>query len=185
MKAVAEPRLTSRFACPRSQCHQRLGHAGSARRGSDRGPLGKLLSLLWNPQRQARLGHACDYVEAMWLAQAGRLRCRERRPAQRARLRHAVRRGARQQDQVGGQGVEKQGFDEAGNCIVSVDPRYVRPTEVDALLGDPTKARAKLAWRRRTSFRELVAEIVGEDLKSTDRDELVEKHGFSAYDYHE
>jgi GDPmannose 4,6-dehydratase len=52
-------------------------------------------------------------------------------------------------------------------------------------LGDPTKAKAKLGWNPGTSFKELVAEMVREDLKSAERDELVKRHGFSAYDYHE
>jgi len=85
-----------------------------------------------------------------------------------------------------GEGVEEKGYDaETGKCIVQVDPRYFRPTEVETLLGDPTKARQKLGWTPTTSFHELVAEMVREDLKSATRDELVKKHGFAAYDYHE
>jgi GDPmannose 4,6-dehydratase len=56
---------------------------------------------------------------------------------------------------------------------------------VDTLLGDPTKAREKLGWTPKTGFDELVAEMVREDLKSAERDELIEKHGFKAMDYHE
>ena len=59
----------------------------------------------------------------------------------------------------------------------AVDPRYFRPTEVETLLGDPSKAKTKLGWTPRTSFAELVAEMVREDLKSAERDELVKKHG--------
>jgi GDPmannose 4,6-dehydratase len=69
--------------------------------------------------------------------------------------------------------------------IIRVDPRYFRPTEVETLLGDPTKAREKLGWVTKTTFRELVGEMVREDLKNAERDELVKKHGFCAYDYHE
>ncbi len=69
--------------------------------------------------------------------------------------------------------------------IIRIDSRYFRPTEVESLLGDPTKAREKLGWTPKTSFRELVSEMVCEDLRSAERDELVKKHGFSAYDYHE
>jgi GDPmannose 4,6-dehydratase len=69
--------------------------------------------------------------------------------------------------------------------IVAVDPRYFRPTEVETLLGDPGKAKAKLGWTPKISFAELVAEMVREDLKDAERDELVKRHGFSAYDYHE
>jgi GDPmannose 4,6-dehydratase len=69
--------------------------------------------------------------------------------------------------------------------IVVVDPRYFRPTEVDTLLGDPTKAREKLGWVPKISFDELVAEMVREDLNSAERDALVERHGFKSMNYHE
>lgn len=69
--------------------------------------------------------------------------------------------------------------------IVRVDPRYFRPTEVESLLGDPTKARQKLGWEPKISFKELVSEMVREDIKSAERDELVKKHGYPAFDYHE
>ena len=69
--------------------------------------------------------------------------------------------------------------------IVAVDPRYFRPSEVETLLGDPTKAREKLGWTPKTTFAELVSEMVREDLKSAKRDELVKNHGFDAYDYNE
>jgi GDPmannose 4,6-dehydratase len=69
--------------------------------------------------------------------------------------------------------------------VVRVDPRYFRPTEVETLLGDPTKAREKLGWTPKTSFRELVREMVQEDYKSARRDDLVRRHGFDAYDHHE
>ena len=85
-----------------------------------------------------------------------------------------------------GKGVDEKGYDNAtGKCIVQVDPRYFRPTEVETLLGDPTKAHAKLGWKPTTTFHELVSEMVREDLKSAQRDELVKKHGFAAFDYHE
>jgi GDPmannose 4,6-dehydratase len=84
-----------------------------------------------------------------------------------------------------GNGVNEKGYDADGKCIVQVDTRYFRPTEVETLLGDPTKAREKLGWIPKITFRELVAEMVREDLKSAERDELVKKHGFTAYDYHE
>lgn len=84
-----------------------------------------------------------------------------------------------------GEGVDEKGYDASGNCIVEVDPRYFRPTEVETLLGDPSKAKSKLGWVPRTSFASLVAEMVREDLKAAERDELVKKHGFKAMDYHE
>ena len=84
-----------------------------------------------------------------------------------------------------GEGVNETGTDENGRVIVKVDPRYFRPTEVETLLGDPTKAKEKLGWTPKTSFQELVSEMVREDLKSAERDELVKENGYSAYDYHE
>ncbi len=84
-----------------------------------------------------------------------------------------------------GAGVDEKGYDAQGNCIVQVDPRYFRPTEVETLLGDATKAREKLGWTPRTTFAELVAEMVREDLKAAERDELVKKHGFKAFDRNE
>jgi len=82
---------------------------------------------------------------------------------------------------VGGEGSGGEG----DKCIVAVDPRYFRPTEVETLLGDATKAREKLGWTPKISFADLVAEMVREDLKAAERDELVKKHGYKAMDYHE
>jgi len=73
----------------------------------------------------------------------------------------------------------------AGDVIVRVDPRYFRPTEVESLLGDASKARAKLGWSPRIGFDELVTEMVSEDLRAAARDDLVKRHGYTAYDYHE
>jgi GDPmannose 4,6-dehydratase len=85
-----------------------------------------------------------------------------------------------------GAGVDEKGYDAAsGKCIVQVDPRYFRPTEVETLLGDPTKAKEKLGWSPKITFDELVAEMVREDLKSAQRDELIKEHGYQAMDYHE
>jgi GDPmannose 4,6-dehydratase len=72
-----------------------------------------------------------------------------------------------------------------GQKIVAVDARYYRPTEVDTLLGDATKARQKLGWVPKISFAELVREMVAEDLKLAQRDTLVQDAGFRAYNYHE
>ena len=85
-----------------------------------------------------------------------------------------------------GTGVDEKGIDTAtGKCIVAVDPRYFRPTEVETLLGDASKAKSKLGWQPKITFKELVAEMVREDLKAAERDELVKRHGYSAYDRHE
>ncbi len=72
-----------------------------------------------------------------------------------------------------------------GDVIVRVDPRYFRPTEVETLLGDPTKAREKLGWTPKTTLAELVAEMVNADYTSAKRDALVKMAGFKAFDHHE
>jgi GDPmannose 4,6-dehydratase len=74
---------------------------------------------------------------------------------------------------------------QAQKCIVQVDPRYFRPTEVETLLGDAAKARAKLNWTPETSFQQLVKEMVLADFESAKRDELVKRHGYQAMHYHE
>ena len=84
-----------------------------------------------------------------------------------------------------GTGVNEKGYDESGKCIVAVDPRYVRRTEVETLLGDPSKAKAKLGWAPKVRFEALVAEMIREDLRTAERDELIRKHGYNVYDYHE
>ncbi len=83
-----------------------------------------------------------------------------------------------------GEGVGGEGSREE-KCIVAVDPRYFRPTEVETLLGDATKAKEKLGWTPRITFDELVSEMVREDLKSAERDELVKKHGYNILNCHE
>jgi GDPmannose 4,6-dehydratase len=84
-----------------------------------------------------------------------------------------------------GKGVDEKGYDEKGKCIVAVDERYFRPTEVESLLGDASKAKDKLGWAPKTTFSELVSEMIREDLKAAERDELVQKHGYDAYNRHE
>jgi len=84
-----------------------------------------------------------------------------------------------------GDGVDEKGYDIHEKCVVAVDPRYFRPTEVETLLGDPAKAKEKLGWTPKIAFEELVAEMVREDLKSAERDELIKRHGYKSMDYHE
>ena len=72
-----------------------------------------------------------------------------------------------------------------GDVVVKIDPRYFRPTEVETLLGDPSKAKAKLGWTPTTTFDELVREMVSSDYQSAKRDSLVKLAGFQAYDHHE
>jgi GDPmannose 4,6-dehydratase len=78
-----------------------------------------------------------------------------------------------------GSGIDEKGVDqETGAILVSVDPRYFRPTEVEFLQGDATKAKEKLGWVPKTSFVELVKMMVEEDLKTAERDRLCEQHGY-------
>lgn len=85
-----------------------------------------------------------------------------------------------------GQGEDEKGYDaQTGKCIVAVDPKYYRPAEVETLLGDPSKAKQKLGWVPTTSFQELVTEMMREDMKEAQRDELVKQHGFKYFNYHE
>ncbi|MDD2539605.1 MAG: GDP-mannose 4,6-dehydratase [Desulfuromonadaceae bacterium] len=72
-----------------------------------------------------------------------------------------------------------------GDIVTRVDPRYFRPTEVETLLGDPTKAKEKLGWTPKTTFQELVSEMVRGDLEEAKRDELCRSHGFNTFNYHE
>jgi len=85
-----------------------------------------------------------------------------------------------------GSGPDEYAVDENGHVRVRVDPRYFRPAEVSTLLGNPEKARRKLGWKSRTSFAELVAEMVGDDLKLAQRDLLIQKNGYSTmHGFHE
>jgi GDPmannose 4,6-dehydratase len=79
----------------------------------------------------------------------------------------------------------KQASCKVGDVVVRVDPRYFRPTEVETLLGDPSKAKEKLGWVPTTPFEELVREMVEADFESARRDALVRMAGFQAYDHHE
>jgi GDPmannose 4,6-dehydratase len=85
-----------------------------------------------------------------------------------------------------GAGLNEKGYDkESGNLIVKVDPRYFRPTEVDTLLGDSSKAKEKLGWETKINFKSMVNEMMENDLAIARRDDLVKKHGFKVLDYHE
>ncbi|BCK88823.1 GDP-mannose 4,6-dehydratase [Sideroxyarcus emersonii] len=135
-------------------------------------------------------GHAKDYVEMQWMM------LQQDKPEDfviATGVQYSVRdfvNAAAKELGIGvrweGKGVDEKGYDAStGKCIVQVDPRYFRPTEVETLLGDPSKAKQKLGWTPKITFQELVSEMVREDLKSAQRDELVKKHGFAAFDYHE
>ncbi|HAR41208.1 MAG: GDP-mannose 4,6-dehydratase [Nitrospirae bacterium GWC2_57_13] len=134
-------------------------------------------------------GHAKDYVEMQWLmlqqdqpedfviATGKQYSVRDFVTAAASELGMQIR--------WEGSGKEEKGCAADGKYIVEVDPRYFRPTEVETLLGDPRKAKEKLGWEPKITFEELVKEMVREDLKAAERDELVKRHGYSAYDYHE
>lgn len=134
-------------------------------------------------------GHAKDYIEAQWLM------LQQDQPEDfviatgvQYSVRQFVDAAAKElgiQITWQGQGIDETGTDQNGKVIVEIDPRYFRPTEVETLLGDPTKAKEKLGWEPKITFAELVAEMVREDLKSAERDELVKRHGYTAFDYHE
>ena len=134
-------------------------------------------------------GHAKDYVEMQWLM------LQQDKPEDyviatgvQYSVRDFVKAAASELGLMmrwSGSGVEERGYDADGKVVVAVDPRYFRPTEVETLLGDPSKAKAKLGWTPKITFEELVAEMVREDLKSAERDELVRRHGHKTRDFHE
>ena len=134
-------------------------------------------------------GHAKDYVEMQWLMM-------QQDQAEDFVIATGVQYSVRDfvnaaAAEIGikiywkGTGIDEKGYDATEKCIVAVDSRYFRPTEVESLLGDATKAKEKLGWVPKIGFNELVAEMVREDLKAAERDELVKKHGYRAMDYHE
>ena len=133
-------------------------------------------------------GHAKDYVEMQWLM------LQQEKPedfviatGQQYSVRDFVNLAA---EELGisvrweGCGLEEKGYDSNGKCIVAVDSRYFRPSEVETLLGDASKAKKILGWAPKITFKELVAEMAREDLKSAQRDDLVNRHGYQSLDYH-
>jgi len=129
-------------------------------------------------------GHARDFVQAQWLMlQQDQPRDLVIATGVQRSVRDFVNAAAKELGiaiQWRGVGREEKGYDASGACIVAIDPRYLRPTEVDTLLGDASRARELLGWQPKVSFDELVAEMAREDLKSAERDALVERHGYSA-----
>jgi len=145
---------------------------------------------LGNMDAKRDWGHAKDYVEMQWLmlqqdepddfciATGVQFSVRDFVNAAYAHINKTIR--------WEGQGAEEKGYDtETGNCIVAVDKRYFRPTEVETLLGDPTKAKEKLDWVPKITFEEMVHEMMENDLQLAKRDALVKEHGYRAYDYNE
>jgi GDPmannose 4,6-dehydratase len=135
-------------------------------------------------------GHARDYVEAQWLilqqpepedyviATGRQWSVRDFVNAAFAEVGIDL--------EWGGHGVAEKGFEpRTGVVRVEVDPRYFRPTEVETLLGDPTKARTRLGWEPRITLEQMVAEMVREDLKAAERDALLRQQGYKTFEHHE
>ncbi len=134
-------------------------------------------------------GHARDYAEMQWLM------LQQDTPddyviatGEQHSVREFVTMAASKLDMPitwKGKGAEERGFDTNGQCVVAVDPRYFRPTEVDTLLGDPSKAMKKLGWKPVTTFDQLVGEMIASDLEFAKRDALVRKNGYRVLNRHE
>jgi GDPmannose 4,6-dehydratase len=135
-------------------------------------------------------GHARDYVRAQWLM------LQQPTPEDfviATGKQHSVRdfvaaAGARLGMRIDwkGSGVEEEGIDKkTGRTLVRVDPRYFRPTEVESLLGDPSKAQQKLGWVAEITFDQLVTEMVAADLDAAKRDAMISKEGYKIYNQNE
>ena len=134
-------------------------------------------------------GHARDYVEMQWLMlQQDKPQDYVIATGEQHSVREFVQRCATLLEldlTWQGTGLDEKAIDKDGNTVVAVDPRYFRPTEVETLLGDPGKAKRELGWTPRTSFNDLVREMVDSDFKAAQRDALVRQHGFDAYNVRE
>ena len=125
-------------------------------------------------------GHARDYVEMQWLM------LQQEKPddfviatGQQHTVREFVNLAAAMIDMPitwEGEGLEEKGYDADHRCVVTIDPHYFRPSEVESLLGDTSKAHKKLGWKPRTTFNELVQEMVLHDLMLAERDVLARQH---------
>lgn len=135
-------------------------------------------------------GHARDFVEAMWLI------LQQDEPddyviatGKQYSVRQFIEVAAAELDmdiEWKGRGINEVGFDRnQGQEIIAVDPRYFRPTEVETLLGDPSKIKKKLGWEPTISFEELVKEMVAADHEVAKRDALVKDAGYKTYNFHE
>jgi GDPmannose 4,6-dehydratase len=135
-------------------------------------------------------GHARDYVRAQWLMlQQGEPEDFVIATGKQFSVRDFVVAAGSLLDmkiEWRGEGVDEVGVDTVtGRTLVRVDPRYFRPTEVETLLGDATKARQKLGWSAEIGFAELVSEMVKEDLEEAQRDAMIAKEGYKVYSRHE
>jgi GDPmannose 4,6-dehydratase len=144
---------------------------------------------LGNLEARRDWGHARDFVEAQWLM------LQQSQPEDYVIAtgeQHSVRDFVEASAVALGMkitwkgiGADEKGYDASGRCVVAIDSRYFRPAEVDTLLGDSRKARAKLGWAPKTGFGELVAEMAREDLREAERSRLVKQHGYTAFDHYE
>ena len=135
-------------------------------------------------------GHARDYIRAQWLMlQQETAEDFVIATGQQHSVRDFVVAAGKQlgmRIEWKGHGVKEVGIDRAsGRTLIHVDPRYFRPTEVESLLGDPTKAKQKLGWTAEVTFEQLVAEMVAADLETAKRDALIAKEGFKVFNHHE
>jgi GDPmannose 4,6-dehydratase len=135
-------------------------------------------------------GHARDYVEAQWLVlqhhEADDFVIATNRQIS---VREFVTLAFREVDisiEWSGSGENETGIDMSnGRVLVAIDPRYYRPTEVETLLGDATKAKTTLGWQPKSTLQDLVAEMVREDLKTAEKDALCQQEGYRVFQYHE
>jgi len=160
-------------------------------RGLARIKLGLMDKLyLGNLDAKRDWGHARDHVEMQWLMlQQDGADDYVIATGEQYSVRDFVTAAAKELDMNivwDGKGEKEKGVDKnTGRCIVAVDPVYFRPTEVESLLGDATKARENLGWSPKISFAELVKEMVTEDLALAERDSLVKKEGYKYFNYNE
>jgi GDPmannose 4,6-dehydratase len=133
-------------------------------------------------------GHARDYIEAQWLM------LQQNEPQDfviATGVQHSVREFVELSAKLVGMRIRWQGKSTAergvdaktGRCVVRIDPRYYRPTEVDSLLGDATRAKVQLGWQPKVSFEDLVKEMVDGDMQIAKRDAMVASQGYRVYHY--
>jgi GDPmannose 4,6-dehydratase len=134
-------------------------------------------------------GHAQDYVEMQWLMlQQSEAEDYVIATGQQHSVRDFVNIACAElgiEISWEGKAENEKGYDASGQCIVAVDPRYYRLTEVETLLGDAAKAHQNLGWKPKFTFEQLVSEMIKEDLNSAQKDSLIKEHGYSTYNYHE
>ncbi len=141
---------------------------------------------LGNMNARRDWGHARDYIEMQWLM------LQQKNPEDfviATGEQHSVRdfvsiAAAELEMRLSwtGSGIEETALDEGGNVVVAVDPRYFRPAEVEALLGNAAYAHKRIGWKPRIGFQELVREMVQADFEDAKRDHLVLKHGYRSYE---